>query len=204
MLQAPAGQGRPDLLQLMAAADKGLHHRRDPLSGGGVQVQQVLLRQRRAEKLHPGQGDALAAFQHPAPGDGAGDGPAAGLRSQGHESVIQQNLLPRGHGGQNIRLHRQPAGPQNHGISLRQGYRLRQGAHAQLRPPHIDHQLRRTAGGRPGRLHRIGPGAAGHQGGVGQVQAEARQPHVQQFRQQVRPAAGGAKGGVGFHGVSSL
>ena len=53
-------------------------------------------------------------------------------------------------------------------------------------------------------LHRLRPGAAGRQGGVGQVQAEARQPHVQQFRQQVRPAAGGAKGGVGFHGVSSL
>ena len=56
VLQTPAGQGRPDLLQLMAAADKGLHHRRDPLSGGGVQVQQVLLRQGRAAQLHPGPG----------------------------------------------------------------------------------------------------------------------------------------------------
>ena len=73
-----------------------------------------------------------------------------------------------------------------------------------FRTTHIDDQLRRTAGGLPGLLHRLRPGAAGRQGGVGQVQAEARQPHVQQFRQQVRPAAGGAKGGVGFHGVSSL
>ena len=188
----------------MAAADKGLHHRRDPLPGRVVQVQQALGRQGRAEKLHPGQGDAFPAFQHPAPGDGAGDGPAAGLRSQGHQAVIQQNLLPRGHGGQDIRLHRQAPGAQGHGISLRQGYRLRQGAHPQLRPPHIDDQLRIPARCLPGRLYRIGSGAAGRQGGVGQVQTEARQPHVQQFRQQVRPAAGGAKGGVGFHGVSSL
>ena len=204
VLQTPAGQGRPDLLQLMAAADKGLHHRRDPLPGRVVQVQQVLLRQGRAAQLHPRQGDAFPAFQHPAPGDGAGDGPAAGLRPQGHESVIQQNLLPRGHGGQDIRLHRQAPGAQGHGLPRRQGHGTGQGLHPQLRPPHIDDQLRRTAGGRPGLLHRLRPGAAGRQGGVGQVQAEARQPHVQQFRQQVRPAAGGAKGGVGFHGVSSL
>ena len=41
-VQAPGMQGRPDLLQLPAAADKGLHHRRDPLPGRVVQVQQVL------------------------------------------------------------------------------------------------------------------------------------------------------------------
>ena len=197
-------QGLPDLLQLPAVADKGLHHRRDPLPGRRVQVQQVLLRQGRTAQLHPGQGDALAAFQHPAPGDGAGDGPAAGLRPQGHQAVVQQDLPARPDGRQNIQLHRQAPGAQGHGLPRRQGHGTGQGPHPQLRPPHIDHQLRRTAGGLPGLLHRLRPGTAGRQGGVGQVQAEARQPHVQQFRQQLRPAAGGAKGGVGFHGVSSL
>ena len=197
-------QGLPDLLQLPAAADKGLHHRRDPLPCRRVQVQQVLGRQRRAEKLHPGQGDALAALQHPAPGDGAGDGFAAGLRPQGHQAVVQQDLPARPDGRQNIRLHRQAPGAQGNPLPRRQGHGTGQGPHPQLRTTHVDDQLRIPARRLAGRLHRIGPGTAGSQCGMGQVQPEAGEAQAQQVRQQLCPAAGRAQGGVGFHGVSSL
>ena len=155
----------------MAAADKGLHHRRDPLPGRVVQVQQVPAPSGRAAQLHPGQGDAFPAFQHPAPGDGAGDYPAAGLHPQSHESVIQQNLLPRATAA---RISGSTGSPQPGSRSPPPSGSRDSGKEIiRSSPPHIDDQLRRTAGSRPSLLHRIGPGAAGSQCGMGQVQPEA-------------------------------
>ena len=168
------------LLQITAAAHKGLHHRRDTVGAGNGKVGKIRLAHGGSGDIHIGKSDALVPL-HQAAADAAAHGGSAVrlFHRQLNGAVIQQDGLSCVQRGENIRIQLYTAASEDEVIACAQRDRGIQLPQPQLTAPQVDDQL----GGYPHCFSRLlqggSPLAALLQRAVGYIQTEARETEAQ-------------------------